>query len=442
MPGSESKRDPLMATAAAKSPRPGAGRSPQRRAALLESLRLSLSRDTALYVNYPFCRSLCRYCIFKLLAFEPGQSEAYLAHQVREVDHYARGLGGFKFRYLHVGGGTPNLVPAGRLFPLFAPLVDFGRTDQVVVEVRPQADLADWLPEARRFGLTKVLLGVQSLDERILALEHRSMTRSLIEGCMATLRDSGLLWSVDLLLGFRDEARLERDPLAELRAVLAFRPSGVHLYRMRSERRNRFYNGEAPADERLVFWDRHASPSGAAPLVDELEAAGYQRVGDEWCLPKALDHSRYSLCHHDGLGAQPEVVGLGLGARTDTRAGWWSTARKLSDYVAALDRGDLPIRVRVDYRRTNLYAVSQVRKEIRLMQRIDLDKFCAAAALTPGERAELDRALAHARERGAKFVVYDGTLQVGGADYTLFLRSLDEYMDERCRGEAAGRVLG
>ena len=101
----------------------------------------------------------------------------------------------------------------------------------LVIETRP-----DWVTPAeirhlRQLGVTKVQLGVQSLDDRILALNQRGHDVAAVRRAVALLRAAGfklhLHWMPNL---FGATPESDREDFARLWADPALRPDELKIY--------------------------------------------------------------------------------------------------------------------------------------------------------------------------------------------------------------------
>lgn len=101
----------------------------------------------------------------------------------------------------------------------------------LVIETRPDTITAHNLALIRRFGCTKVQIGVQSLDEDILRQNHRVITREKIEEAFALLRVFGYKIHAHFMLNLLG-ATPETDKADYLRFVSdsAYVPDEVKLY--------------------------------------------------------------------------------------------------------------------------------------------------------------------------------------------------------------------
>jgi elongator complex protein 3 len=105
------------------------------------------------------------------------------------------------------------------------------RTVGLVIETRPDWVTPEEVHHLRRLGVTKVQLGVQSLDDRILALNQRGHDVEMVRRAVGLLRAAGfklhLHWMPNLLgatpqSDLEDFARLWSDP--------ALRPDELKIY--------------------------------------------------------------------------------------------------------------------------------------------------------------------------------------------------------------------
>ncbi len=101
----------------------------------------------------------------------------------------------------------------------------------LVVETRPDHVTPEELRWLRYLGVTKVQIGVQSLDDRILALNHRGETVTEIREAMRLLRLAGFKihahWMPNLL-GATPQSDLE--DFARLWSDVALRPDELKIY--------------------------------------------------------------------------------------------------------------------------------------------------------------------------------------------------------------------
>jgi len=127
----------------------------------------------------------------------------------------------------------------------------------LVVETRPDCITLEEVRRLRRLGVTKVQLGVQSLDDRILSLNHRGHTVAQTRAAVRRLRLAGfkvvLHWMPNLYgatpeSDLEDFRRLWDDPALrpdELKIYPCLLIEGTELYDLWQQGRYRPYDEEA-----------------------------------------------------------------------------------------------------------------------------------------------------------------------------------------------------
>ncbi len=315
----------------------------------------------ALYVHVPFCRSLCPYCDFVVVAGAAAVGRrsrvgAFVPALLREIDlrsaalDAAHGPPGSPRRApldtLYVGGGTPSILPADAV----AELVDrvgarFGLADgaEVTLEANPGPDDRGDLAGFARAGVTRLSLGAQSLDDgELRALGRRHRAGDVAQAVLAA-REAGIgQVSLDLLYDVPGqrlgtwastvEAALELAPdhiscyaltLDDPDAEGLTGPTGDHLPTTPGARRWR-ERARGRQDE-----DRAAA---AYALADaELDGAGMPWYElSNWSRPGA--ESRHNLAYWERLPY--EAVGPGAHAFDGVRRRW--NAAPLDAWLGAL----------------------------------------------------------------------------------------------------------
>lgn len=302
---------------------------------LIRKTLKKLDSDAFLMIVYPFCQQFCSFCIFNNLVFEKSAAKKFLEYYVKEISLYADSLEGFKFRNLHIGGGTPNLISLKELTLPLRKIVDFSKLERFVVEVSPRADLADYLKKAKKIGVGKIQMGVQTTDQRMLKMLNRNTSKRILNDSLSALKHSGLIWSLDFLYGFAGEDPQKR--INELKGVLKLKPSGIHINSLR------FY----PEREKDTFLIRISGIKKEikyfSVLGKILEDAGYVQVGDEWCLGENIFYAKrtasYSFC-----GMDPEVIALGPRGVSMNKNSFYCNVKSLEDYASLLSLKKFPVR--------------------------------------------------------------------------------------------------
>lgn len=229
---------------------------------------------TALYVHVPFCAQKCRYCDFDSRSFALCDLDAALDSYFEQL--YAR-LDSFgdagvlaQVRTVYIGGGTPSLA-GERLVELARRISMWCKPVEFTCEANPESltvELATALAEA---GVTRISLGVQTLDNTELAAIGRIHDANRALAAIATVKEVGLDVSCDLMCGLPGQTAASWR--STLDGVLAAAPHHVSIYPLTLEEGTPLYRMACRDESLEPDEDFQASCMDAAR--ERLGAAGY-----------------------------------------------------------------------------------------------------------------------------------------------------------------------
>jgi oxygen-independent coproporphyrinogen-3 oxidase len=286
-----------------------------------------------LYVHLPFCASRCGYCDFVTVVGRSVQHDAYvdalLAELALEGDVLAPRL-----ESVFLGGGTPTLTEPRSLERLLSALPS---AEDVTVEANPETvtpALAALLHEA---GVTRVSLGAQSFQPRLLEVLDRRARPDDVRRAFAVLREAGFdNLSLDLIYGIPGQSVADLE--ADLSEALALEPEHVSAYELEAKPGTRFthaYGEELArqADALESYFER---------VVARLTESGYRWYETaNFCRDEERDlRSKHNLAYWRGR----DYLGLGIGAVSTIAGRRWRTTPRLGRYLASLQAGERPER--------------------------------------------------------------------------------------------------
>jgi oxygen-independent coproporphyrinogen-3 oxidase len=174
----------------------------------------------SLYIHVPFCAQKCGYCAFYS---EPSRGDLvnrYVAALARELELVAPDL---RPRTIFFGGGTPSLLNLRQWEKILRALDRLGLlgAEEFTVECNPATVSADKAALLRDFGVNRVSLGVQSLDETLLDRLGRVHSRAMVFTSFDLLRRAGFdNLNVDLMFAIPGQTlAVWRDTLREATAL-------------------------------------------------------------------------------------------------------------------------------------------------------------------------------------------------------------------------------
>jgi len=197
--------------------------------------RLAAGCDLSLYVHVPFCRSKCPYCdFFSLAGSAPSLMERVLAETMLQLESFREWLAPSRIHTIYVGGGTPSILPDALLRRLFSAIRSFtaGLTEESpewTVEANPESLDEEFLQTCSEFGVTRVSLGLQTMQAHLLRLLGRPGDAA---SNRKALRLLGARWggrvNLDLLAGIPgQDLRLLLDDLSQ---AIEQRPGHISFY--------------------------------------------------------------------------------------------------------------------------------------------------------------------------------------------------------------------
>ncbi len=168
-----------------------------------------------LYVHIPFCEKVCDYCDFAVIPALPSLYEEFVELILREAALYRqKNECGFEsFQTLYLGGGTPSVLSPALLKKLlngFKNLgVSFQNLREFAMEMNPESVNESKLLTAAEFGLSRVSLGLQTLNEDLLrTIGRKHSAKTGLDALRLLLRfqkEKGIRVNADLMFSLPNQ---------------------------------------------------------------------------------------------------------------------------------------------------------------------------------------------------------------------------------------------
>lgn len=296
------------------------------------------SSSAGIYIHLPFCRRKCPYCDFYSEVGTERHRRRFLAALHQEL--ILRADRDLAADSIYFGGGTPSLfAPAqiGGLIEGIAKLFHLSTDSEITLEANPGTVTRNTLEGYRAAGVNRLNLGIQSFNDRNLALlgrihDARAARRALAAARAAGFDDIG----IDLIYGLPGQA--PENWQADLQAVLEAAPAHLSGYMLT------YAPGTPLEADRIAGRIRPLPEAAVADLFDitvqvltengfvHYEIANFARAGN----PPAWSR------HNRKYWNQAPYLGFGPGAHSyDGRVRRWNDA-DLGTYLQALENGHRP----------------------------------------------------------------------------------------------------
>jgi oxygen-independent coproporphyrinogen-3 oxidase len=288
-----------------------------------------------LYLHLPFCASRCGYCDFVTVVGRRGRHGEYVDALLAELEQ-RRPLLADSLETIFLGGGTPTFTEPAALRRLLASLPACA---ELTVEANPETVTPALAGLLRAEGVTRVSLGAQSFQPRLLATLERRASPESVRRAVYHLRDASFdNISLDLIYGIpgQSAAHLDRD----IDEALALGAEHLSWYELEAKRGTRFTHAHGKELSRQA----EAMEGYFERVVERLTGAGYRWYETaNFCRAPADAggrdlRSRHNLAYWLGR----DYVGLGIGAVSTVGGRRWRNTPRLPAYLDALAAGELP----------------------------------------------------------------------------------------------------
>jgi oxygen-independent coproporphyrinogen-3 oxidase len=258
---------------------------------------------------------------------------------IADLEANIRDCDGREVGSVFFGGGTPSLFPAEDIASLLRRLGELLPTSsdmEVTLEANPGTMEHDRFLAYREAGVTRLSLGVQSLDPDALTTLGRIHGAEEAISAMADASRAFDRWNVDLMHGLPGQT--VDSALSDVDGVLAHAPKHVSFYQLTIEPNTPFHHRPPVLPDQDTCWDIqtecHASLARAGLADYEVSA---------WAVPG--EECRHNL-HYWTWG---DFVGIGAGAHG-----------KLTDSEGVVTRTEQP-------RNPNLYLKGRGQRRTRTL---------------------------------------------------------------------------
>jgi oxygen-independent coproporphyrinogen-3 oxidase len=293
-----------------------------------------------LYVHFPFCSVRCTYCDFPTVAGRDDRIVAYLDALDREIAHGQPDAAG-RADSIFFGGGTPSRMTGAQAARVLAALRDrfeVASDAEITLEGNPESLTPEALAGFAEAGINRISIGVQSLNDRVLARVGRAHDADGARRAVRDARRTGFREvSADLIAGLPGED-LEAWPHT-VREAAAWGCDHLSVYLLESDKDTPL--GRSVRSGRTHVADDDAMAGLYESTVGTLEAAGFETYE----ISNFAREGRRSR-HNVKYWTDVPFVGFGLGAHGYVAGERRGNRADLDGYLEDLQAGRSPVATR------------------------------------------------------------------------------------------------
>ena len=273
------------------------------------------------YVHIPFCEKKCYYCDFTAFMGLDKYIDSYVDNLIKEISFYKERLD-LSIDSLYIGGGTPSYIDPQYIRKIVKELQKFDYAPrEFTIEANPNSLNEDKLKIYEDLGVTRISLGVQSFDDRVLENIGRNHNKDI------ALRDIDMIKKYDFDLSF--------DLMLNL-PCQDFAPDHISWYSLILDRGSRFY--ALDQEGRLELMDDDREVDIFSYIIGDLEKMDLNRY-EISNFAKLGHESIHNKKYWDNEG----YLGVGLGASGFLSNIRYTNTKNFVKYDQAIRKNRLPI---------------------------------------------------------------------------------------------------
>ncbi|MFZ4714960.1 MAG: oxygen-independent coproporphyrinogen III oxidase [Bacteriovoracaceae bacterium] len=302
-----------------------------------------------LYVHVPFCEKLCYYCgCNRIVTKNHSVEESFINSLLKEWTIYQQKLGFIpKVHSLHLGGGTPTFLSAHNLNHLIQSFTK-NKSQNFIgsIEIDPRTVNIDHLQVLQANHFSRISLGIQDFDPSVQEAIHRYQSPEMVQGLVDKLKKMKFQSiNFDLIYG------LPKQTLASIEQTFSIvkkmEPDLIAFY-------SYAHLPERISNQKLIREEELPNPEEKKALYELgkklLEEQNYTDIGmDHFAketsyLGEAKAKKKLKRNFMGYVDKKSEVlIGLGPSSISDSSISYIQNAKKLQDYQAAIELGNLAI---------------------------------------------------------------------------------------------------
>lgn len=265
---------------------------------------------SSLYIHIPFCAKRCHYCDFHS-GTDVSLRDSYIMALALELKSRISEIDLSRVRTIYIGGGTPSqLIPSQltQLFDILGENINLSQCEEITIEVNPDDITREYAAHIASLPINRVSMGVQSFNDRLLALIGRRHDAERAILSYNILREAGIKnISIDLMFSLPTQTIEEWESSIDM--ALSLTPQHISAYDLSYEEGSvltrKMRNGE------IIPCDEECSARMYNLLVDKLSDAGYEHYEiSNFALP------HYHSKHNSGYWKGIPYLGLGASAHS------------------------------------------------------------------------------------------------------------------------------
>ena len=298
-----------------------------------------------LYIHIPFCRKRCKFCYFRVYTQQNARTiQDYVDALEKEFATLARqpGVQGRRLNFVYFGGGTPSYLSSRQLLSLRDRLIEhlsWESAQEVTFECQPGTLSLEKVQTLKEIGITRVSLGVENFDDKILEDNGRAHLSPEIFRAYEWIQQVGFPQvNIDLIAGMVGETDDNWERCVEIAADME--PDNITIYQMELPHNTIISREMKDLGIAAPVADWPTKRRWVSRAMDMLLPRGYQiSSGNE--LVKNLDTDHF--VYRDSVWRGCDLLAAGVSSFGHFQGVHYQNFDRIEEYLERVVEDELPI---------------------------------------------------------------------------------------------------
>ncbi len=290
---------------------------------------------SGIYIHIPFCKKKCHYCDFYITINKNNVGKLIEAIKF-ELILRKNFLNKNKIETIYFGGGTPSMISPNYIGSIIKEIKNnfsVNSNIEITIEANPDDINLDNLLKWKKYGINRISLGVQTLNDNLLNFINRSHDKKTAIASIKKISEHYDNFSIDLIYGIPGNRydKLKND----IKEIIKFDPPHISAYNLTIEKKTVFDNW---LKNNIIKKEKEGEIIKQFNLLKNiLEEEEYiQYETSSFCK------RGYESKHNSGYWKRKTYLGIGPSAHSfDGKYRSWNISDN-NKYISALNKKIIP----------------------------------------------------------------------------------------------------
>lgn len=297
-----------------------------------------------LYMHIPFCRKRCKFCYFRVYTDKnSSEIDTYLNALAKEVEIYSEqpSIADRPLHFVYFGGGTPSYISVKHLTTLVdrvKKVMPWNNAEEVAFECEPGTLTKKKLEAIKSIGVTRLSLGVENLNDEILAENGRAHLSKEVYRIAPWIKELAFdQVNIDLISGMIGETWDSwRDTVNR---TIDLDPDSITVYQLELPF-NTVYSKDILGGDALPVADWKQKREWHQYAFEQFTKAGYDQSSAYTVIKKDKPPK---FVYRDAVWQGSDMIGTGVASFSHLSGVHFQNAPSWGDYLGKLEADKLPI---------------------------------------------------------------------------------------------------